>query len=1083
MKISASLTRIFQFAFFFVITTNFSQNNTKVLDPNLLIVQGDSLLGTWKLEEARVNYEKAKSIFEEQEDWENLARSINKLASYCMKARKYDLGLENTKTALKVLETHNIRNSFQEYKAYFNIGFYHDFADFNFDKSLEYYRKALEFERQVKVPDSSFLATVNNGMGVLYSKQGFYKEAIPFYKKTLEISRRMDGEDSPEVAQAYGNMGLNYHAMGDYEKSIEFQKKAIDIDIKVNGEMSPNVAIAYTNISETYEGLLDLGKAIYYGEKALAIGLARLGEGHSFVGGIYQRLSSLYIKIDEAQKALDYGKRSLEITKRVSGEDNIELIFPLSTLASVSEYMGNINEAIKYGEEALRISLKHYGDNHLRSAIGYSFVADFITKDGQVDRALEYHQKSIDIFKKFFSDDNNHPRMSRTYQAMALNYQKKGQNTKALESYFEALEITKKIRPKNPVQLASINNKMGAFFLEIGKEEKASAYLDNALQILNEGADDQSSLSQNDFVEQQLLIKIYKNQCALLERNLKGNIRNLENEKIRQLHRKVDSIIDNIRFNTHYQEDKILFSENVKDFYDMASDFYLQRPDLKDVDLNQAFYFVEKSRFRFLKELLTQRKAIEFSDVPKRITEVEDSLKLKQAYYRSKLISGSPTVNAIKDYERELFLTNRSYDSLLVVIKEKYPEYFGYKYQTPVVNLNELRESLSKNELILEYALVEEKLYLFFISNKTQDVYQLKAEGLSGKIKEFNDAIAAKNTSDFKKISNVLFRDLLSEALKNTKADKLTIIPDGPLWQLNFDLLLTKTAQTNNPKKLPLLLKEYAIGYENSASSFLSNHVNRDNQVDECLAFSYLGDTEGETGNVLRLSTIRNSENDLPGTREEIKAISNLLNGDYYYGNLAVESKFKENAHKYSVLHLALHGEIDDENPEDSRLFFTKGKDSIEDGFLYAHEIFALNLPSKMTVLSACNTGMGKLTSGEGLIGLGSAFQYAGTKSLILSKWEVSDASAPVIMDFFYQNLKAGMTKSKALQNAKLTYLESASGEKVHPFYWGSFYVLGDNGALVFEEQNYYAYLLLLIPIFILIYSLLKRFPRTSRNS
>ena len=163
-----------------------------------------------------------------------------------------------------------------------------------------------------------------------------------------------------------------------------------------------------------------------------------------------------------------------------------------------------------------------------------------------------------------------------------------------------------------------------------------------------------------------------------------------------------------------------------------------------------------------------------------------------------------------------------------------------------------------------------------------------------------------------------------------------------------------------------------------------------------------------------------------------------------------------------------MDGEVDDENPEDSKLYFTKSDDENEDGYLYAHEIFNLDLPAEMAVLSACNTGTGRLTSGEGIIGLGSAFQYAGTKSLVLSKWSVSDATTPTIMKYFYQNLKSGMIKSKALQQAKLKFLHEAIGEQAHPYYWSSFFVLGNNTAVHFKDGTNWYYYLLFIPLLVL---------------
>jgi len=127
----------------------------------------------------------------------------------------------------------------------------------------------------------------------------------------------------------------------------------------------------------------------------------------------------------------------------------------------------------------------------------------------------------------------------------------------------------------------------------------------------------------------------------------------------------------------------------------------------------------------------------------------------------------------------------------------------------------------------------------------------------------------------------------------------------------------------------------------------------------------------------------------------------------------------------------------------------------LEDNYLYSHELFALDIPAELAVLSACNTGTGKIAKGEGIMSLGTAFQYAGTKSLVLTNWEVSDEITPKIMEYFYTNLKEGKNKAAALQQAKLQFLATTNAETNHPYYWGGFYLLGDVAPIQFQDTNY----------------------------
>ena len=183
----------------------------------------------------------------------------------------------------------------------------------------------------------------------------------------------------------------------------------------------------------------------------------------------------------------------------------------------------------------------------------------------------------------------------------------------------------------------------------------------------------------------------------------------------------------------------------------------------------------------------------------------------------------------------------------------------------------------------------------------------------------------------------------------------------------------------------------------------------------------------------------------MPGSREEVKMISEIFGGKYFYDTEASEATFKNNVDRYKLVHLALHTEIDSLHPEHLKIKFSNADTHDgEDNILFGHEVYTINIPADLVVLSACNTGVGKMNQGEGILSVGSAFQYAGAKSLLLSRWNISDQTTPEVMKFFYTNIKKGMSKSEALQKAKIDYLDSADFLASPPYYWGSFYILGD---------------------------------------
>jgi CHAT domain-containing protein len=165
----------------------------------------------------------------------------------------------------------------------------------------------------------------------------------------------------------------------------------------------------------------------------------------------------------------------------------------------------------------------------------------------------------------------------------------------------------------------------------------------------------------------------------------------------------------------------------------------------------------------------------------------------------------------------------------------------------------------------------------------------------------------------------------------------------------------------------------------------------------------------------------------------------------------ATESNFKKVAGNYAILHLAMHTVIDNKNPMYSKLIFSQTPDTLNDGLLNTNEIFGLKLKANMVVLSACSTGDGGYSKGEGVVSLARGFVYAGCPSLLMTLWEVEDKSGVLLMKSFYRNLLKGQSKANALRNAKIEFLRGAKAENSHPFFWSSYVIMGNADPLYYN--------------------------------
>ena len=239
----------------------------------------------------------------------------------------------------------------------------------------------------------------------------------------------------------------------------------------------------------------------------------------------------------------------------------------------------------------------------------------------------------------------------------------------------------------------------------------------------------------------------------------------------------------------------------------------------------------------------------------------------------------------------------------------------------------------------------------------------------------------------------------------------MTVIPDGALGYLPFDALLKQQPQeARNFKDFDYLLRYHSISYCYSATLLQEMIDLRYEDTEKKLgAFAPLF----PPGNGCDLSTLEFNQT-------EAQRIGELIEGDLYLAEAANEQTFVEAASNYEILHLATHGEANDEAGAYSYLAFTCLEDSVENELLYAKELYNLRLKAKMVVLSACQTGIGELQKGEGIISLARGFSYAGAKSVVTTLWSINDKNAEQLMTLFYRELTKGVDKDIALQQAKL---------------------------------------------------------------
>ena len=210
---------------------------------------------------------------------------------------------------------------------------------------------------------------------------------------------------------------------------------------------------------------------------------------------------------------------------------------------------------------------------------------------------------------------------------------------------------------------------------------------------------------------------------------------------------------------------------------------------------------------------------------------------------------------------------------------------------------------------------------------------------------------------------------------------------------------------------------------------------------------------------------------------DEVLVIDALVGADVFVDSLATEDRFTSLAGDYRILHLSTHGKANDKVGDYSFLAFYEQDDSLENEWLYNRELYNLKLNADMVVLSACETGIGELQRGEGIISLARGFSYAGAKSIITTLWSVDDKSTMRLMENFYANLKSGQSKDAALRQAKLDYLKTSRDIGDEPYFWAGFIPVGDMSPVELDGgwRNWWVYGLVSLGALIFLFSYFRK--------
>ncbi|HYQ55997.1 MAG TPA: CHAT domain-containing tetratricopeptide repeat protein [Draconibacterium sp.] len=911
---------------------------------------------------------------------------------------------------------------------------------------------------------------IANGLGqsgATLSNEGKHTEALDSFLLFLDYRKKIYGNENYYLASPYMYIGISYKNLGENDKALEYYKlseKNILLRSPLNLRLLGNL---YLNIGNVYRAKLDYSSAIKYFKEALTNFQSQKPIEPFKIVDAYYAIAEIHFLSNNYQEVINIAEECY------NEADTANQIFFDNILGGSYYNLKEFKNADNHYKHAIDLSMRYYGTS-LDLAYAYMSYAEFLSETIEFEDAVENLSHAYATLEA--TQQNQGVELANYYEYEGNIYRNRAINTKAINQF-------KTEKKQNLVQA-------------IGSYKKGLA----ALGITNTSPES-SELFINQIPSLMDCISLIKAigdvylEMALLDNEDRGTDFSNNLELALGAYNNTSSLIQKARKELSNDDSKIQLTdlqyETISKIIETA---HLAYNNSQNIDyLNIAFSNAEQLKSSAMFDKIANNLAQENSLIPDSILEHERRLNNTIAIYSelefNESTAANPDRSVINEYNTKVFNASRERDELNRFMEENYPDYYELKYSNKTLGLADIQNQIDKNQALIEYVLIEPSdaknnnksetdsltsLYSFFITSN-QIKFTKNELAISEKIalEETFRFMASKDymftqTNDAKNfcISSHCLYELLIQPFEQELEDKnLTIIPDGKLNYISFDGLLRTLPDTTELirfDQLDYFVRHNNINYANSVNIFLKNTSSKPKLKVHTLAFAPEYKSE-----VFEMTGTRYTLSPLPGVQKEVDAISKSVNTVIFRNKEATEDNFRKESSQYDILHLAMHAYINDSLPAYSRLAFDQNVDSTvlsNDGWLNTADIYNLNLNARMTVLSACNTGVGRLQKGEGLMSLARGFLYAGCPSVVMSMWEVEDEAGTKIMTSFYKYLKGGKTKDEALRLAKLKYLEDSNSRLAHPHYWMSFKSIGENSP-VYTSYDIYFFALLIVLI------------------
>jgi CHAT domain-containing protein/Tfp pilus assembly protein PilF len=869
-----------------------------------------------------------------------------------------------------------------------------------YEEASERVQRALDLGKKALGPDDPFVGALAIRLGLALRNKGDFAKAEPILQSAVSISQQALGEDDPQTAAALQNLGLLYRSLDEGAKAEQLLQRALEIYKKSLGAEHPRIAFCLTPLAGQYQDRGDFEQAIATLQQALAIADKTLDSDDFLPMALVHNLGDIYLNQGDTGRAEPLTERALQMAEKKYGPDHPNVALPLQNLGSIARQKREYPRALEMFSRAQRIREKALGPQHPRTVSLLINIGNVYKDEGDYAKAREYYQKALELLQVSAG-----PYHTLTLMALAN-----------LSSVHSAMSDTARAL-EYQARVNAVVEKNIELNLAIGSEREKLTYT----TWIEKRTDRVVSLhireAPNDKMAGELAAQVLLQRKARVFDAVSGNL---------------------VALRRH------LGADGQK----LLDDREALTAKLAKVTLSGPGKSPPSEYSKQLSALEEQREKIE--------TEIT---RISAGYYEQ---SGAPTLPAVRSAipaEAVLveFIVYRPFDAKAVDTGDK--PYGDPRYAVYVIPA---RGDIGWRDLG-------------------------RAKDIDAAVQALREALRNSKRNDARKLARSLDERVMQPIRPLVgNAKHLLLSPDGELNLVPFEALLSEQDH--------YLVEDYAVTYLTTGRDLLRMQVGRESKSSPLVVadplfgeppFKSSGQEDHEKLDSAKFTKGRRSITTGPdfssvyfarlsGTAQEARNIQRLFpEAKVLTGQEATKSALKQ-VEAPRILHIATHGffledaeasaspEAQEGGATNSRAIQANVRvqnpllrsglalsganlirSGTEEGILTALEASSLDLwGTKLVTLSACDTGLGEVKNGEGVYGLRRAFFLAGTESLVMSLWPVSDYVTRELMVQYYAGLKKGLGRGEALRQAQLAMLKRKGRQ--HPFYWASFIQSGE---------------------------------------